>query len=92
VAAFNQFLETALHLLVQLGDLVLAGLVALELWLRDGLTQLDVPRPIQTVLLVAMAALLIVAALRLFGGLIRVAVIVVLVLIAIHVLLPVIQT
>ncbi len=77
---------------VQLGDLVLAGLVALELWLRDGLTQLDVPRPIQTVLLVAMAALLIVAALRLFGGLIRVAVIVVLVLIAIHVLLPVIQT
>ncbi len=92
MAAFNQFLETALHLLVQLGDLVLAGLVALELWLRDGLTQLDVPRPIQTVLLVAMAALLIVAALRLFGGLIRVAVIVVLVLIAIHVLLPVIQT
>ncbi len=92
MAAFNHALQTLLNLLIQFGNLVMAGIVACELWLRAELTLLHVPRPIQTVLMVALALLLIVAALRLFGGLIRVAVIVVLVLIAIHVLLPVIQT
>jgi hypothetical protein len=92
LAAVNNALQTLLNLLVQLGDLVMAGIVACELWLRGELTLLHVPRPIQTVLMVALAVLLIVAALRLFGGLIRVAVVVVLLLIALHVLLPIIQT
>ena len=91
MAAFTQFLQTLLQLLAHLGDLVLAGIVAIEVWLRAQLTQAGVPPPIQTALLIALAVLLILAALRLFGGLIRVAVILILLLIAIHVLLPVIQ-
>jgi hypothetical protein len=84
--------ETLLQLLRQLGNLVVAGIVEIELWLRAQLTQLDVPRPFQTILLVALAMILILAALRLFGGLIRVAVVLILVLIALHILMPVIQT
>lgn len=90
--AVNHALQTLLNLLVQIGNLVMAAIVACELWLRGELTLLQVPRPIQTVLMVALALLLIVAALRLFGGLIRIAVIVILLLIALHVLLPVVRT
>ncbi|WP_428487623.1 hypothetical protein [Rhodopila sp.] len=91
MAAFTRALEALLHLLAQLGELVLAGILAIELWLRAQLSQLGVSPPIQTVLLIALAVLLIVAALRLFGGLIRVAVILILLLVVIHVLLPVLQ-
>jgi hypothetical protein len=45
----------------------------------------------QTLILVLVAVLLILGSLRLFGGLIRVAAVLILMLIAIHILLPVIQ-
>ncbi len=90
--SLNHAVETLLHLVVQAGNLIVAGIIAIELWLRGQLAALGLPPAIQTVLLIALAALLIVAALRLFGGLIRVAVILVVILIAIHVLMPVFQT
>ncbi|MEA2790193.1 MAG: hypothetical protein QOG73_2599 [Acetobacteraceae bacterium] len=83
--------DALLQLLIQMGNLILAAIVAVELWLRAQFTLLGVSPAIQTVLLVAIAVLLIVAALRLFGGLIRVAVVLVLLLIVIHVVLPIIQ-
>ncbi|MDR3538457.1 MAG: hypothetical protein P4L71_18320 [Acetobacteraceae bacterium] len=86
--AFTRAIESLLHLIVMLGDLVVAGILAVELWVRGQLQALGVPHTMQTVVLVVIAVLLIVAALRLFGGLVRVAVILVLLLIAIHTLLP----
>ncbi|MEA2745168.1 MAG: hypothetical protein QOG25_3539 [Acetobacteraceae bacterium] len=83
--------DALLQLLIQMGNLILAAIVAVELWLRAQFMLLGVSPAIQTVLLVAIAVLLIVAALRLFGGLIRVAVVLVLLLIVIHVVLPIIQ-
>jgi hypothetical protein len=84
-------IDALLQLLIQMGNLILAAIVAVELWLRAQFTLLGLSPPIQTVLLLAIAVLLIVAALRLFGGLIRVAVVLLLLLIVIHVVLPIIQ-
>jgi hypothetical protein len=83
-------LETLLQLFVRLGDLIVAAIVAVELWLRTLLGQLGVPSSIQSVLLIALAIILVLGALRLFGGVIRIAIILFLLLIAIHALAPVI--
>jgi hypothetical protein len=91
VETFTRAVDALLQLLIQIGDLILAGIVAVELWLRGQFALLGLAPPIQTVLLIAIAVVLILAALRLFGGLIRVAVVLVLLLVVIHVLLPVIQ-
>jgi hypothetical protein len=91
VQTLTQLLESILGLITLLGGLVLQALVAVETWLRSQLTMLGAPPPVQTAILVAVALILILAAFRLFGGLIRIAVIIVVVLIAIHALMPVIQ-
>jgi hypothetical protein len=91
VESFTRAIDALLKLLVQLGSLVLAGIVAVELWLRAQFALLGLPPTIQTILLIVMAVLLILVALRLFGGLIRVAVVLFLLLVVIHVLLPIIQ-
>jgi hypothetical protein len=84
----RQVLNSLLELIIRLGDLIVGAIIAIELWLRSQLGILGVPPLIQTVLLIACAALLILAALRLFGGLARIAVILILALIAIHILMP----
>ena len=80
-----------LKLLTEFGLAVAAILTRLELWLREELQHLGVPHTVQTPILLAVAVLLILGSLRLFGGLIRVAAVLILVLIAIHILMPVIQ-
>jgi hypothetical protein len=89
--SLSQTLDALLQLITRLGDLVVLGLAAAEAWLRAQLTLLGVAPTIQTVLLLALAFLLILSALRWFGGLIRVAVILVLLLFGFHALLPLIQ-
>jgi hypothetical protein len=83
--------DTLLKLLMQFGVAVAAILTELELLLRGELQQLGVTHQVQTLILLAVAALLVLGALRLFGGLIRIAVVLILVLIAIHVVMPVVQ-
>ncbi len=86
--SFSQFVTSLLHALIQLGNVIVAALVALELWLRAQLAQMGLPPLIQTIVMLALAGLLILGSLRLFGGLIRVIVVLVLILIALHILLP----
>lgn len=88
---FENAINTLLALLKQFGLAVAALLTALELWLRSVLQQFGVPHTLQTVILVAVAAILVLGALRLFGGLIRIAVVLILLLIAIHIIMPVVQ-
>ncbi len=87
--AFTNAINSLLHLLVKIGDLLVAALVAVELWVRAQLATFGLPPAVQTVIMLALAAVLIVGSLRLFGGLIRAIVLLVLILIAIHILLPV---
>jgi hypothetical protein len=88
VESFRHVVNSLLQLILELGDLIVAGIVTIELWLRAQLSQLGLPQTVQTVLLLALAAVLIISALKMFGGLIRVAVVLVLILIAIHVIMP----
>ena len=87
----NSVLKSLLKLMISLGDIIVGAIVAIELWLRTQLGTLGLAPQLQTAVLVVLAILLIVAALRLFGGLVRIAVILVLALIAVHILMPVLH-
>jgi hypothetical protein len=90
VGNLESAINTLLQLLKQFGLAVAAILTSLELWLRNQLQHLGVAPVIQTVVLLAVAAVLVLGALRLFGGLIRIAIVLILLLVAIHIVLPVI--
>jgi hypothetical protein len=85
----DQAITKRLALIRSLVNLVLGGLAAIEVWLRGQLTGLGVASPIQTIILIAVAVLLIAATLRLFGGVLRAVVVIFLVLLALHALIPV---
>ncbi|MBV9785430.1 MAG: hypothetical protein JO264_16610 [Acidisphaera sp.] len=72
---------------VQLGAAVLAWI---ELFLRSQLQAVGIAPVIQTILIVAIEVLILLAALNLLRGLIRVLVVIFLVLLGIHVLAPLI--
>jgi hypothetical protein len=91
VNSFTHVINTLLQLLISLGNVIVAGIVAIELWLRAELGHFGLPPNVQTIILIALALLLILGSLRLFGGLVRAAVVLVLILIAIHILLPILQ-
>ena len=85
----DQAITTLLALIKSLVDLVLSGLAAIEVWLRGQLAGLGVAPPIQTIILIAVAVVLIAITLRLFGGVLRAVVVIFLVLLALHALIPV---
>jgi hypothetical protein len=87
----DQAITKLLALIRDLVDLGLSGLAAIEVWLRGQLAGLGVAPPIQTIILIAIAVVLIVATLRLFGGILRAAVVIFLVLLALHALMPVLS-
>jgi hypothetical protein len=91
VDSFKNVINSLLHLIIELGDVIVGWIVIIEMWLRAQLMQLGVAPQLQTVILLALAVVLILGALKLFGGLIRVAVVLVLILIAIHIMMPVLQ-
>ena len=85
------------HIVTQLLDaiesvvrIILAGLAAIEIWVRTQLGYLGVPPGISVVILIAAALLLIVAALRLFGPIVYIVVTVFIVLLMIHAMMPII--
>ena len=89
--SFAHIINSLLQLLIRLGDIIVGGIVTLELWMRGQLSELGLAPPVQTVVMVAIAVVLILAAFKLFGGLIRVAVVLVLLLIALHIVMPVLR-
>lgn len=91
VDSFKHVINSLLHLLTQFGDIIVGWIVIIEDALRGQLMQLGVAPQLQTVILLAVAVLLILGALKLFGGLIRIAVVLVLILIALHMLMPIFQ-
>jgi hypothetical protein len=89
--SFEHVINSLLQFLIRLGDVIVGGIVTLELWMRGQLSQFGLTPQVQTVIIIALAAVLILGSLRLFGGLIRVAVVLVLILIALHIVMPVLQ-
>lgn len=84
----DQAINALLALFASAADAVLAGLAAVEQWLRTQLTGLGVAPQIQTAIMIAVAILLLLLVLRVFGGVIRVVLVVFLILLALHVVLP----
>ncbi|MBN9561586.1 MAG: hypothetical protein J0H14_12785 [Alphaproteobacteria bacterium] len=84
----DQAINALLALFASAADAVLAGLATIEQWLRTQLTGLGVAPQIQTVIMIAVAILLLLLVLRVFGGIIRVVLVVFLILLALHVVLP----
>ena len=87
--SFQHVITTLVQILIELGRLSLNALISTEEWVRDRLSVAGVSANVQTAIMAGVAVVLILVALRLFGGLIRVFVVLVLLLIAIHILLPV---
>jgi hypothetical protein len=73
-----------LSVLALLAGLVLGVLAFFENALGHAMTQMGLPHPVQTVLAIFLALVILVAAFRLFGGFIRVVVIVVILAIVVH--------
>lgn len=86
----DQIVIQLLDVIEEIVRLILAGLAAIEIWARTQLGSLGVPPGISVIILIAIALLLIVAALRLLGPIVYVVVIVFLVLLMLHTLMPVI--
>jgi hypothetical protein len=84
----RQALAALLSLLVDFVGLILAAIGGVEVWIRSQLSLAGVNPQLQTVILIALAVLLIVGAFRLFGGLLRIIIVIFLLLIAIKMLVP----
>lgn len=89
--SFQHVITTLMQILIELGRLSLDALISTEDWVRDRLGEAGVSANVQTAIMIAVAVVLLLGALRLFGGLIRVFAVLVLLLIAIHILLPVLR-
>jgi hypothetical protein len=89
VDSFTDVINSLIQLLIKIGNLAVNGLVAIELWTREQLALLGLSPQLQTVVMLVLAVVLILGAFRLFGGLVRVAFVVVLILVAIHIMLPI---
>lgn len=84
----EQAVNELLALFSRAADWLLAGLADLEQWLRRELAGLGIPPEAQTAIMILAALLLLLIVLRLFGGVIRVVLVVFLILLALHVVLP----
>jgi len=74
-------------LLLDVIALILGVFVAVEAWARVTLAQAGVPRDLTNVVLIALAIALFLFALRVFGGIIRVLLVLFLMLLVVHLLL-----
>jgi hypothetical protein len=83
--------NSLLQFLRQLSEVIAALLAQVEDWLQDQMQGLGVPPLLQTLILLSVAVLVVVGAVRLFAGLARVAVVLALVLLAVHLVMPAIQ-
>ena len=81
-------IDLLLSLITGLFGLIVAGIAAIEHVLRDALMPMGIGRDGQNVILLVVAVVLIVGAIRLFGGIFAILITVVLVLLMLHILLP----
>ena len=88
---FSGLIGGLLTLLANIAEIILAAIVAVELWLRSALRLLGAPPLVQTIVLIALGIVLILGSIRLFSGIIRIGVVLVLILIVMHIIMPVVS-
>jgi hypothetical protein len=84
----EQAINFLLALILGLFGLIITAIATIEDFLRGLLTAAGISGQVQTVVLIVTAVLLIVAALRLFGGIFGALITIVLVLLMMHILVP----
>lgn len=85
---WHRLVASFLGFVAALADLLLAAMATADHWVRQVLTALGVGNSVQTIILILVAFLVLLAALRLMGGIVRVLIVVLIVLFAVHLLLP----
>lgn len=86
-----RLVDDLVRLIVRLGEMMLSGVGTAAVSLREQMTELGIPAQVQTIVLVLLAVAIVLLAVRLLGGVLRLAVIVVLVILAIQLTLPAIM-
>ena len=84
----TRVIDDIVRLLIRLGGAMLDATQSVEEPLREHMSATGIPATFQTIILLVAAIVMILLAVRIFGGLLRFAVIVVLGLLAIKVLMP----
>ncbi len=84
----DRILNELVQVLTLIVSAVLYGIAAFDRWLRGELVPLGLAPKLQTAVLIVATILLVLLAARLFGGVLRVLVLVVLVLLAIEFVVP----
>ena len=84
----NEAISSLLTIILGLFGLIVTGIAAIEDFLRGLLTNAGISGQTQTIMLIATAVLLILAALRLFGSIFGVLITIVLILLIVHILVP----
>ncbi len=84
----EQAINFLLALILGLFDLIITGIATVEEFLRGLLTAAGIGGQVQSIVLVVTAVLLILAALRLFGGIFGVLITLVLILLVVRILVP----
>jgi hypothetical protein len=82
----NHAAITVLHLILTIFNLIFAAFGAVELWLRHLLAQAGIGGQMATAILILVAIIFFVGALRLFGGALQVLIALFLILFAVQVL------
>jgi hypothetical protein len=85
----NQAATGVLHVISWIIHLVFAGFAVIEVWLRHELTQLGVGREAETAVLITVAIIFFLGAIRLLGGAVQALVLLFLVLFTLQVMFTV---
>ncbi len=83
---FNHAAEMVLHLIMTIIHLIFAAFAAVEIWLRHFLATLGLHGQAATLILILVAVVFFVGALRLFGGVLQFLIAIFLILFALQVL------
>lgn len=84
----DHIVDNLRNFVMSLIDLVFSGIGAVETWLREQLSHLGIQGQLQSAVLVVVALLLLFAAIRLVGGLVRIVIVILLALLVIHAVAP----
>jgi hypothetical protein len=84
----DQAISFLLGLILGLFGLIITAIAAVEDFLRGLLTEAGITGQVQGIMLIVVAVLLILAALRVLGGVFGVLITIVLLLLVIHILVP----
>ena len=87
----TQTIDSLIQLIIRLGQSGALAIASAESWMRGQLSGLGVAPEMQTVILVIFAIIMILTVVRIVGGLIRIAVLALLVLVTLDLVLPILH-